>query len=42
MENETAFERCIDFLASMIELYGEEVMQEAEETKNSHKDEEVA
>lgn len=36
------FERCIDFLSSMIELYGAEVLQEVENIENSNNDESVA
>ena len=41
MEQNIAFERCVDFLARMIEKYGDELLQEIqdnEETKENHKE----
>lgn len=40
MEVSVEFERCIDFLVQMVELYGEDVLREAEsiekESDDSH------
>ncbi len=41
-EVDAEFERCIEFLSSMIELYGAEVLQEAEDAEISRNDESVA
>lgn len=41
MEQNIAFERCVDFLARMIEKYGDELLQEIqdiEETKENQKE----
>ena len=41
MEENIAFERCVDFLARMIEKYGDELLQEIqdiEETKENQKE----
>lgn len=41
MEQNIAFERCVDFLTRMIEKYGDELLkeiQDIEETKEEQKD----
>ena len=41
MEQNIAFERCVDFLARMIEKYGDELLKEIqgiEETEEEQKD----
>ncbi len=42
MQQNIEFERCIDFLARMIDKYGEEVLRELEEGKQNKEEKEAA
>ena len=42
MQQNIEFERCIDFLARMIDKYGEEVLRELEEAKQNKEEKEAA
>ena len=41
MQQNIEFERCIDFLAWMIDKYGEEVLRELEEEKQNKEEKEA-
>ena len=42
MQQNIEFERCIDFLARMIDKYGEEVLRELEVEKQNKEEKEAA
>ena len=42
MQQNIEFERCIDFLARMIDKYGAEVLRELEEKKQNKEEKEAA
>ena len=41
MEQNIAFERCVDFLARMIEKYGQELLDEISSDKNNENESQI-